>query len=77
MSMGWLRIRQLLERERTPREGRTGAAVATKVAAEESGGRDLLWWGLGLGVALLVLHVVLFPPVPRLATDFPREGEIA
>lgn len=30
-----------------------------------------------LGAALLVLHLVLFPPVPRLGVDFPVAGEIA
>ncbi|MCP4574170.1 MAG: HDIG domain-containing protein [bacterium] len=77
MPMGWLRIRQLLARERAPREGRPGSAGVVKASAEERRGGDLLWWALGLGAAVLVLHVILFPPVPRLATDFPREGTIA
>jgi len=76
MPMGWLRIRQLLAHDRTPREGRSAAAGTAKASGEQSGGADLLWWSLGLGAAILVLHVILFPPVPRLATDFPREGEI-
>lgn len=72
MPIGWLRIRQLLARDRNLRESRGGGG-----ATEESPGRGGLWWALGLGAGILVLHVVLFPPVPRLATDFPRVGEIA
>ncbi|MBK7671378.1 MAG: HDIG domain-containing protein [bacterium] len=34
-------------------------------------------WALGLGAGLLLLHLVLFPPVPRLSVDFPAAGEIA
>lgn len=34
-------------------------------------------WAFGLAAGLLLLHVVLFPPVPRLSIDFPAAGEIA
>lgn len=34
-------------------------------------------WALGLGGGLLLLHLILFPPVPRLSLDFPGAGEIA
>ncbi len=34
-------------------------------------------WAFGLGAAILLLHLVLFPPVPRLSVDFPAAGEVA
>lgn len=71
--------------------GRTGAAkpAAAKAPAAKAGGaakpgaaeppaRDHgAWWAAGAGGVVLVLHLVLFPPVPRLVSDFPRLGEIA
>lgn len=65
--------------------GRTGAARpgsgkagAGKAAALDRPDRDHgPWWAAGAGLLLLVLHLVLFPPVPRLVSDFPRLGEIA
>jgi len=52
----------------------TGKSAAM---AEVSGVDRSLIWALGLGLGLLVLHLFLFPPVPRMSTDFPETGQIA
>jgi putative nucleotidyltransferase with HDIG domain len=48
-----------------------------KPGAEVSTPDRATGWALGLGAAVLLLHLVLFPPVPRLSVDFPAAGEIA
>ncbi len=76
MAMWRMRLRELVTRDGGAREARP--AAATKAAAVEAGRRDPgVWWALGAGLFLLVLHLVLFPPVPRLVSDFPKLGEIA
>lgn len=54
-----------------------GARGAAKVAAEPDVPERATAWALGLGAVILLLHLVLFPPVPRLSVDFPAAGEVA
>ncbi|RKZ12138.1 hypothetical protein DRQ50_12430, partial [bacterium] len=91
--MWLLRLRRLLNREPRPRDGRGGAADRARSGAAKSGSTKSgstksgavatvapslsPWWVVGLGGVVLILHVVLFPPVPRVATHFPGLGEIA
>jgi len=77
--MWWLRIRDLLERDRSARETRGGVRTQPKTAgAIEGAPRDWTRFLVaGTGAALLILHLVLFPPIPRLTFDFPQSGEIA
>jgi putative nucleotidyltransferase with HDIG domain len=75
--MWWLRIRDLFIREES-RTGKPTPKVAAISAAAEPAARQRAWlWPLGVGLVLLVLHLVLFPPVPHLGLDFPKLGEIA
>ncbi len=46
-------------------------------AGEEAAPERATAWAFGLGAALLLLHVLLFPPVPRLTLDFPAAGQVA
>ena len=71
--------RGLLARDGATREGRTGGRPTGKSAgAVEPEKRDGSWiWVLTSGVVLLVMHLALFPPVPRLSADFPGLGEIS
>ena len=59
--------------------GKTAGKSSTKTSgmAETSGPDRSLRWTLGLGIGLLLLHLVIFLPVPRLSTDFPEAGQIA
>ncbi|HPF71376.1 MAG TPA: HDIG domain-containing protein [Candidatus Krumholzibacteria bacterium] len=76
--MWWLRVRDLLARDRSAKETRPGAVPgAAKAAAAEGRRAPSPWWAVGSGLFLLALHLVLFPPVPRLTSDFPKLGEIA
>lgn len=75
--MWWLRLREMVTREPAARETRPGAAGAKAGSAEVRRRDNSGWWALGAGVFILTLHLVLFPPVPRLVSDFPRLGEIA
>jgi len=72
-------LREWLAREGTVREGRAGARASAKSTGQpEVPDRDRTWpWLFAAGAILLALHLVLFPPVPRLSTDFPAVGEIA
>ncbi|MCB1182134.1 HDIG domain-containing protein [bacterium] len=59
-------------------KGATAKAGGAKAAAAEAKRTDRTpAWLLAAGGALLLLHLVLFPPVPRLSLDFPEAGEIA
>jgi putative nucleotidyltransferase with HDIG domain len=83
MAQWWLRLRGLVMRDRSIREGRHGGRAAGKPAGKVSGMGEVartdrpLSWAVSLGLALLVLHLFLFPPVPRLETDFPEAGQVA
>jgi hypothetical protein len=67
------------EQGSTPGAGRPVRATAPRATTSREGGDDArsTGWALGLGGCLLLLHLVLFPPVPRLSVDFPAAGEIA
>ena len=73
-----LRFRDFMVRDATAREGRSGRGAGKSGAGPE---RIELgnsrFWAMGLGAAVLILHLILFPPVPRLASDFPEVGQIA
>jgi putative nucleotidyltransferase with HDIG domain len=77
--MWWLRLRDLMVRDGSAREGRGSGRSAGKTSA----GPELVelgnarYWALGLGFGVLLLHLILFPPVPRLSSDFPLVGQIA
>jgi len=79
MSTLWLRIRSLMKRGPLPREG----GARTRPPARQ-GSKDVRvvkepdnWLPILCGLALLALHLILFPPVPRLDLDFPAVGQIA
>ena len=70
--MWWLRIRDFFNFEGLAPAGRQGKATAETAAAGPG------WLAPTLaGLAALVLHLVLFPPVPRQVANFPAVGEIA
>jgi putative nucleotidyltransferase with HDIG domain len=73
------KLREWLTRDGGGRDGRGSPRAGAKGSAQaEAGARDRSWtWLAGSGAVLLGLHLSLFPPVPRLATDFPAVGEIA
>ena len=91
MAEWWQRPRAWIARDGSAREGRTSGRTGVKSgvkSAAKSSGKTAgigeaprvdrpLTWTMVLGVGLLVLHLVLFPPVPRLATDFPEVGQVA
>jgi len=91
MAKWWLRLREWMAPDGSAREGRTpGRTVgksSSKISGKSSGkssgkgevsGPDRsLTWAFGLGLALLILHLALFLPVPRLSMDFPEAGQIA
>lgn len=54
-----------------------GARAGAKAATEADIPERATAWALGLGAVILLLHLVLFPPVPRLSVDFPSAGEVA
>jgi cyclic-di-AMP phosphodiesterase PgpH len=68
-----------LRRRRAAKEARQPVRIVAPVTATVEGSRGWPWlWPLAAGVALVILHCTLFPPLPRLgAGGFPREGEIA
>jgi putative nucleotidyltransferase with HDIG domain len=59
--------------------GKTAGKTAGKAAGMGEASRPdrTSTWALGLALAILVLHLALFLPVPRLSTDFPAAGQIA
>ena len=73
--MWLLKLRELLDREDS-RSGKAASKGKTSAAEAESGRPAWVWPGI-CGAALLVLHLILFPPVPQLGVDFPQFGEIA
>lgn len=87
MSLWRIKFSDLFRREPLLREGKAslrGGAKGGKGSggksgqAPENGATDRTGaWLAGAGLVLLTLHLILFPPVPRLAANFPAEGEIA
>jgi len=89
MSLWRLKFMDLFRREPLTREGKatvrsgskgTGtksAGVKSGAVAEDGTSDWAAIWLAAAGLVVLILHLVLFPPVPKLATDFPTEGEIA
>lgn len=81
MSTLWLRIRNLMKRDPTARDGagRSRAGGGRQGAPDPAATTSAHSWGWPLlcGFILLFLHLIFFPPVPRIATDFPQVGEIA
>ena len=91
MAKWWLRLREWMAPDGSAREGRTPGRTVGKSSGKISGkssgkssgkgevsGPDRsLTWAFGLGLALLILHLALFLPVPRLSMDFPEAGQIA
>jgi len=89
--MWWPPINEIFRRKTSSGSGKQGGGAAGKTSAKASGisgsgkqsrpgsqERDSAWvWPLFFGLVILVLHLVLFPPVPRLGVDFPQFGEIA
>ncbi len=83
MSLWRLKIMALFRREPPAREskgsgrgvGKSGAKGTA--AAERPVGDRMAVWLLSAGVVVLALHLILFPPVPNLSTDFPAAGEIS
>ncbi len=60
------------------RERRAGGRSAGRAGETRPAAPGPAWRWAGLaGVLLLALHVLLFPPLPRVEVDYPREGEIA
>ncbi len=80
MSLWRLKLMDLFRREPLARDGKAVGRGAGKgagaVTEKENGDRSAVWLSLA-GLAVLVLHLSLFPPVPKLDSDFPAEGEIA
>ncbi|MFO7654094.1 MAG: HDIG domain-containing protein [Candidatus Krumholzibacteriia bacterium] len=71
--------RRWLDERRGLRDGRLtarGAARLLSDGAVRPRGRDWLW-PLGMALLILILHLILFPPLPRFTSDFPAMGEIA
>jgi cyclic-di-AMP phosphodiesterase PgpH len=77
MHRWWSRHREqgTAPRPTTPRVAPPRAAG--RPAGDEVAPERATAWAFGLGAALLLLHVLLFPPVPRLTLDFPAAGEVA
>ncbi len=83
MSMWRLKIMNLLRREPLTREGKGSGRSVSKSGAKSGtpveqpvGDRSVTWLSVA-GAVVLVLHLMVFLPVPNLSTDFPLEGEIS
>ncbi len=79
MSMLWLRIRSVLTRTPVGRDAGARSWVGGKqsTAADNSRSNPSLGVPLLCGIAVLVLHLFLFPPVQQMSMDFPGVGEIS
>ncbi len=83
MSLWRLKFMELFRREPPAREGKgSGRGVGKSgakgtAAAERPVGDRMAVWLLSAGAVVLALHLILFPPVPNLSTDFPGAGEIS
>ncbi len=74
----WLRFVSLLRFGAAAREGRAQPRISTKTAESDARRSLRSWyWAIAAGAAIVVLHLVLFPPLPRLVSDFPAVGDIA
>ncbi|MFH1841669.1 MAG: hypothetical protein ABIF77_00540, partial [bacterium] len=72
--MRWLR----LIRVASARSSRVSARAAGKPIVFDTTVRRLDWrWPVAMGLLVGLWHFVLFPPVPRIDSTFPMEGEIA
>jgi len=75
----WLKMGSMLSRRSATKEGRRqqrAAAKASGAAEERTRVRDPRW-AVVAALLLGVLHLTMFPPLPRISSDFPAEGEIA
>lgn len=73
-----LRLRDLMNREIGGRErGAVRGAGKGALAPERVALGNARYWALGLAAAVVILHLILFPPVPRVQSDFPEVGQIA
>lgn len=72
-----LRLRDLLTREIGGRERGVVRGAGKTAAPERVALGNARYWALGLGGAVIILHLILFPPVPRIESDFPDVGQIA
>ncbi len=79
MSTLWLRIRSLLTRTPASREVGSRSRGGSKFV--NSGGpvksNRSMGYPLLCGLAVLVLHLFLFPPIQQMSMDFPAVGEIS
>jgi putative nucleotidyltransferase with HDIG domain len=83
MSLWRWKLMERLRREPLSREGKGGSRGGSKSGAKGAAAterptvdRSSLWL-LAAGTVVLVLHLVLFPPVPNISSDFPGAGEIS
>ncbi len=79
MSMLWLRLRSLLPRTHAGRGAgaRSRGGGKPTAALDSSSTGSSLGFPLLCGLAVLVLHLILFPPIQQMSMDFPAVGEIA
>ncbi len=75
--MWWLRLRELPARMRRSKEPVLRGRVGRRAVPEDAGTDRFMFWLPALGLVVLVLHLFLFPPVPRSNEDFPLAGGIA
>ena len=77
MRWWWLRWPRLIGRP-AGREGRPPGRAVGKAVPGEAPVRGRAWrWPLAVGILLGLWHMLLFPPLPRIDSTFPAEGEIA
>ncbi len=75
--MWWFRFRELPTRLRRSKEPLVRSRVGLRaVPGDDSRDQYLIWLPV-LGLIVLVLHLVLFPPVPHSDQDFPSPGGIS
>jgi len=86
MSLWQVRISDILRREPGPRESggqvrpgksNTKPPVKGGKSAEKPAAEHQAIWFVAAGLVVMALHLILFPPVPRLGQDFPPEGDIS
>jgi putative nucleotidyltransferase with HDIG domain len=73
--MWWLKIRDFFNFAGLNRPAPTGRQG--KTAAEPPAHQAVWLPSLLAGLVVLLLHLVLFPPIPRTGVDFPGVGELA
>jgi putative nucleotidyltransferase with HDIG domain len=79
MPMWWQRLWGQQEKEKSTRDGGSSRLALLKVSSDggSSPYGSSLYWALGVGLGLLVLHLILFPPVPQVDLEFPGVGDIS